>query len=90
MNSSPSIDFIPLKLSLLGIMKGTLNLIYTTQSKAEIPCEITVAIAAPATSQPNTKINNRARPMFSTDESKSNIKGVLLSPTDLKSADVTL
>ena len=45
-----------------------------------MPCETTVAIAAPITPQPSTRMQNRSRKTFSTVDKSKNQKGVLLSP----------
>ena len=50
------------------------------QARPEIPWEITVAQAAPATPMGMTRIKKRSRPMFSREESTKNTTGVRLSP----------
>lgn len=47
---------------------------------AETPCENTVAMAAPATPQPSTRMQNKSSRIFSTVERSRNQNGVLLSP----------
>lgn len=46
---------------------------------AESPCEKTVAIAAPITPHPSTKMQNKSKKTFKTVENSKNQNGVLLS-----------
>ena len=59
---------------------GTFFQIKPRHARPEIPWEITVAQAAPATPMGMTRIKNRSKAMFSREATTKNTTGVRLSP----------
>ena len=55
-----------------------------------MPCAVTVAMAAPAQPMSRTMINSRSIAMLSIVETTRKMKGVRLSPTALRTADIRL
>ena len=60
--------------------KGNFFQMNTRHARPEMPWEITVAQAAPATPMGMTTIKNRSRAMFSREATTRKITGVRLSP----------
>ena len=73
-----------LKCSFFGIRIGHFKKIYIIHNTPEIPCEITVATAAPLIPILNWVINKISKTIFNTDEIIRNTRGITLFPIALK------